>query len=331
MVFTYKEIIALENPYEQLSDGDALAENAKVLNALSTKEQLALATKIIAACPESKFKQYSNHIKALDNFAKNGGTFHEVLRTAHLVRQHINSLHDLRNKSPHALFLAKDFDPAPFHRFSDLATQVLESNESAIAERLALCTPEKERSKIAHTLSTVFPKSILAAKIQLAFTLRRNIETLLLSDNPEKFFTSRDYKAETCKTFVNMFSTLLQGHEASIAGKLSTLESTHQASIQHELELLHSEAFDETNPFRVIADSISAKESAKTNKNGSQAGNPSGFLYKKSPTPLLRVKSLPLEEFESGSDADDELSQGKTPENKEEEEYLEDSSSFTPH
>ncbi|CAM3053005.1 Uncharacterised protein [Legionella steigerwaltii] len=331
MAFTYEQIIALENPYEQLSNSDALAENAKVLDALNSKEQIAMATKIIAACPEAKFKQYGHHIKALDSLTKREGAFHDVITEAYQVRQRINSLLDPRNKSPHALFLAKEFNPAPFHQFSALTKQVLESNESAIAERLALCAPKQDRSQIAHNLGIAFPKSVLTEKIHHAFMLRGNIERLLLSDNPEKFFTSRDYNADTCKMFANMFRTLLNGHEESVGEKLCALESTSLSAIKRELDLLHTEAFDETSPFKLIADAISAKESSVQKKNGSQASNPNGFLYKRSPTPPLSVKSLSLEQFESGSrEADDEkeLSHGESSE-KEEEEDVEESY-FTP-
>ncbi|MCE0722081.1 MULTISPECIES: lpg0008 family Dot/Icm T4SS effector [Legionella] len=290
MAFTRIEIIALENPYEQLSDGDALARNAEMFNTLSEKEQVALATKIIAACPEAKFKQYAHHIRALGNLTKNEDTFHSVLSEAYQVRQRIHSLLDSRNKAPHALFLGKEFNPAPFHRFSTLAKLVLESNEPAIAERLALCAPEQDRSQLAHNISTTFPKHILAEKIQIAFMLRRNIEKLLLGDNPEKFFTSRDYSKDTCKMFINMFRALLKGHEETIGEKLCVIESeSARASVKRHLELLHTEVFDETNPFKLIADSLSAKESSEQKKTGFQATNPHGYFNSRSPTPPLSI------------------------------------------
>ncbi|KTD72397.1 lpg0008 family Dot/Icm T4SS effector [Legionella tucsonensis] len=292
MTFTRRELIALENPYEQLSDGDALAKNAKMLNTLIDKEQVALATKIIAACPEAKFKQYAYHISALGNLTKNEDSFHSVLSEAYQVRQCINSLLDSRNKAPHALFL-QEFNPAPFHRFSSLAKHVLESNEPAIAERLALCAPEQDRSQLAHNISTTFPRHILAEKIQIAFMLRRNIEKLLLGDNPEKFFTSRDYSKDTCRMFINMFRALLKGHEETIGEKLGSIESeSARASVKRRLELLHTEVFDETNPFKLIADSLSAKESSEQKKTGFQTTNPHGYFNSRSPTPPLSISLI---------------------------------------
>jgi hypothetical protein len=290
MAFTRIELIALENPYEQLSDGDALAKNAEMLNTLSTEEQVALATNIIAACPEAKFKQYAHHIRALGNLTKSEETFHSVLSEAYQVRQRINSLLDSRNKAPHALFLGKEFNPAPFHRFSTLAKHVLESNEAAIAERLALCAPEQDRSQLAHNISTTFPKQILVEKTQIAFMMRRNIERLLLGDNPEKFFTSRDYSKDTCRMFINMCRTLLKGHEETIGDKLCAIQSESvRASVKRHLELLHTEVFDETNPFKLIADSLSAKESSEQKKTGSHATNLHGYFNSRSPTPPLNI------------------------------------------
>ncbi|MGM9454320.1 lpg0008 family Dot/Icm T4SS effector [Legionella bozemanae] len=290
MAFTRIEIIALENPYEQLSDGDALAKNAEMLNTLSDKEQVALATKIIAACPEAKFKQYAHHIRALGNLTKSEDTFYSVLSEAYQVRQRINSLLDSRNKAPHVLFLGKEFNPAPFHRFNTLAKHVLESNEPVIAERVALCTPEQDRSQVAHNISTTFPKHSLAEKIQIAFMMRRNIERLLLGDNPEKFFTSRDYNKDSCRMFINMFRALLKGHEETIGEKLCAIQSeSARASVKRHLELLHTEVFDETNPFKLIADSLSAKESSEQKKTGAQTTNPYGYFNSRSPTPPLSI------------------------------------------
>ncbi|MCW8409096.1 hypothetical protein OQJ13_08945 [Legionella sp. PATHC035] len=327
MVFTYKELIALENPYEHLSDGDALAENAKTFETLSRKEKIAIATKIIAACPEAKFKQYGHHIKALGGLIQEEGNFHSVITEAYQVRQRINSLLDPRNKSPHALFSAKEFNPAPFFQFSALAKQLLDCNESEIAERLALCVPEQERHQIAFNVGIAFPKSILKEKMNHAFLLRRNIEQLLLGDTPDKFFTSRDYDGDGCRMFVNMFRVLLKGREESIAGKLCALESVSRSSVKRHLELLHTEAFDETNPFKLIVDAINKKESSEQKKNESQASNRNG-LFNHSPTPPK--KSLSMEQFDLSSEADDEkkLSRDSSSENKEEE-YFEESH-FTP-
>lgn len=256
----FSEIVTLENPYEQLSDGDSLAENAQLLDALSVDEKNILATKIIASCPESKFKQYRYQLEALRVPNKTEGTFHSVIAEAYQVRQIIFALLDPRNQNPHRLF-GEEFNPVPFQRFSDLALQLLKSNEPAIAERLALCTPQETRSDISRNMNIAFPRSILASRVQVAFNLRNNIETLLLGDHPEQFFTSRDYNKETCKTFMNMFWVLLKDRIEQIGTKLATIESDAlRENIKRELALMHTEIFDETNPFKLIADVMVAQE-----------------------------------------------------------------------
>lgn len=325
MAFTHIELFALENPYEQLSDGDALATHAKMLNKLGNKEQVNLATRIIAACPETKFKQYANHIKALGSPTQDKDSFHSVLTEAYQVRQRITSLLDSRNKAPHSLFIGKEFNPAPFHRFSALAQRVMQGNEVAIAERLALSVPESERSQLAHNLSITFPKQALAEKIQLALMMRRNIETLLLSDDPQKFFTSRDYNEDTCKAFVNMFRILLKGKEETIGTKLGTIESENKRSlIKSNLELLHTEAYDETNPFKMIADSLSAKEDAEEKRFKSQATNPNGYFNSKTPSAPVNIKLVFQDELETPSNEEDK----KEVQSEEEEEHNLQSSVF---
>ncbi|KTD11808.1 hypothetical protein Lgra_1266 [Legionella gratiana] len=257
MPFTYEEIIELENPYEQLSNGDALAEHAKVLNQLSEKEQKTLATKIIAACPDSKFKQYGRYIDALRIFEADG--FHAVLFDAYQVKHRIFTLLDPRNKRPQALFL-EEFNPDIFNNFSELAKEVLKGNEQAIAERLALCTPEGSRSKLARNIEITFPHSTFATKSKAAFAIRHNID-ILLGENPEQFFESRDFNKDAYNMFPGIFQTLLKGQEEQIGKKLKSVDS--KVNIRHQLELLHTEVFDEANPFKLIAEAMGPKVEQK--------------------------------------------------------------------
>lgn len=277
MPFSYEEIIKLENPYEQLSSGDALAENAKVLNQLSEEEQETLATKIIAACPESQFKQYGRHINALRSFEEEG--FHAVISRAYQVRHRIVSLLDPRNKTPHSLFL-EEFSSDLFNNFSDLARKTLIGNEQAIAERLALCTPEGVRGKLARKIEITFPHSSFATKSKAAFAIRHSIDKLL-GDNPEQFFEGRDFNKDSYNMFPGMFQELLKGQEKRIGEKLST--SDHHDTIRHQLELLHTEVFDEANPFKLIAEAMGPKIESK--KVSSQGANPSRmFAHSRRPS-----------------------------------------------
>jgi hypothetical protein len=314
MVFTYEELIALENPYEELNTGDALAENAAGLNALSNDEKRTLSTKIIAACPQAKLNNYFLQIEALKNPANTSESFHSVISEAYQVRKRIFALMDPKNRAPHNLLTGEEFTPELFHRFKDLTQMVLENNEPVIAERLALCAPEHGRSQIARNIDIAFPKSTLTTTLQSAFTLRRNIDRLLLGAKPEQFFTSLDYKKENCDLFVTMFRTLLKDREKEIADKLAAIESMEtRAKVKHQLELLSTKTFDKTNPFKLIAENMNAiisSEPMKTVSPGSQATNPSG-LFGKSSTPS---KISTRKEFDLGFDAEDEESEEKSDE-----------------
>lgn len=307
MAFTHFELFALENPYERLSDGDSLASNASLLNKLAYKEQLRIATKIIAGCPESKFKKYGLHIKAIESLNQDKDTFHSVLDKAYQVRQGITSLLDPNNPNPHGLFLGNEFNPSLFHRFEELSNQLLEGNEQAIAERLALCVPTQDQSKLAYNVRHTFSQKTLSEKLQLALVLRRDIERLLLSDNPEKFFMSRDYNEEACKAFINLFRILLEGKEEEIGTKLGALQSENaRASIKRQLALLHTEAFDETNPFKLVADSLSVKESLEQKKMGSQAKNPNNYFNNRTTTHSFHNPLPTIEEEGNESFSDEE-------------------------
>jgi hypothetical protein len=281
MAFTHEEIMELENPYEELSIGDELAENAETLNALSEEDQVTLASRIIAACPEKKFKQYRNHIKALDGFSKDEESFLSVLSEAYQVRQSITALLDQRNLKPHSIFLKNEFNPSPFHRFCTLANQVLEGKATAIAERLTLCTPECDRSQVKRNLSITFPKHVLGENLEQAFVLRRQIETELLGDNPEKFFRSTCYNQDICKKFINIFHQLVAGHEKAIGEKLANLKALPtQSAIKHQLEILRSQD-EESNPFKLMADSMKPKVCIAYKKPDSPASNIHGLFNKR--------------------------------------------------
>ena len=297
MAFTNKEIMELDNPYEQFCDGDALAENAVVLNALSASEQDALASRIIAACPDKEFKQYRNHIQALGHFAADENTFHSVLNEAYQVRQSIASILDPRNKNPHLLFTKKEFNADPFHHFSALAEQCLKNNETAIAERLALCTPADERSKVKRNLSIAFPtmaraNQSLGQNIEQAFVLRHQIDETLLGGTPNVFFKGANYNLASCKKFMNMFRQLLAGHEEAIGKKLGDSKALRsQSFIQNQLDLLHTEAHDQTNPFKRIAESMKHEVSMKETINHALSVNPHG-LFQPAPFTFLNVAQI---------------------------------------
>lgn len=288
MAFTYEEMMQLENPYEELGSGDALAENREVLDALSAEEKRTIASKIVKACPERNMRWFGLQMQALKNMVKKEDTFFPVLANAHMVKHRILALLDQRNPTPHALFLAQEAQLAIFHQFNDLAQDVLKTNASAIAERLALATPEDSRGKVVRSIDSIFPQSHFLTQTQAAFTLRHNIEQFLLGDQPELFFTSPDFDKAICDTFATLLRTLLKGHEENIGNKLSSTELDTHIQVMHQLELLSTEAFDEANPFKLIAARMSPEAIPEQNKKPLHWENPYTLFSSRPATPILR-------------------------------------------
>lgn len=279
MVFTYEQLIRHENPYAALSNADSLNENAAVLNALSKDEKIALATKIISECPADKFCNYGRQIEALRHPLNPVGGFYHVLNQAHQVRHMITALMDQRNKKPYLLFVSEEFNHDLFNQFSTLANHVLEGNQTAIAERLALFTPEKYRSTLSFNIKFTFSNKELSTNLQCAMTLVRNIERYLLGEQPESFFSSRDFDHDTCTKFEQTLSVKLKGHEEQIGAKLAAIGSAEtRKKILHKIDLLHAQAFDQTNPFKLIADAMRAKEPAPVKRSLSQSNHLQTFF-----------------------------------------------------
>lgn len=261
MAFTYEQILMLENPYEELGQANTFAENLKVLDALNPKEKNNLASKIVLGCPDTKLQHLSRQIEALRQPTHNGETFYTVLSEACQLKQRIFGLLDHRNPKPQNLLLRPEFNPALFHSFGELAKQLVKNNESSIAERLALNAAKEEHSIIARNIEMIFPQHLLAKKIRVAFTLRRNIDNLLLGNQPELFFSSPDFDKDICTTFANLLRILLKDHETEIGLKLAAITSAPiRTEVMHQLELLNTETFNQLNPFRLIASTMIANE-----------------------------------------------------------------------
>ena len=253
MPYTSQQIIQLPNPYQALGSSDAFAENRGALNGLTAAEQVAVATKIIFACPKEKLSSFRPQLEAL-NSPIYGNSFYSVITEAYEVRQSIRGLWDYRNTTPHNLFLGNACNPAIFHRFSELAKKTLDGYESIIAERLALSTPQAERSNLARQITIMFPNSLFAQKIGTAFMLRHNIDTLLLGETPEQFFSSKEFNTETCQEFPKLFASLLKDKEATIGNKLTAINASARVQIRRKLQLLTPTAHDDANPFKLIID-----------------------------------------------------------------------------
>jgi hypothetical protein len=235
MGYTVEEIRDLENPYLNLGNGDALAEHREELNKLTPEEQMDLASRMVLGCPNTELKDFFHAIEATRNPSDDTQTFHSVLASAYEVKKRIFALQDPRNKNPHLLILGNEFDEELFGTYHDLAMQVLDKNETSIAERLAITTPADDRNQLALNVKGIFPNSLFATKLGHAFAIRRDIDTLLLTDHPELFFSSREFSIDGCIEFKGLFQSLTEQDATNIAQKLAmnTPEDERNGVSQH--------------------------------------------------------------------------------------------------
>lgn len=272
MRYKIEEIKALKKPYKELGSGDALAEHLDELNQLNDQEMRSLASAMVLDCPRDELNQFGHAIEAARRPQDDEKSFHAALSQAYEVKKRIFSLFDPRNANPHKFILDSEFDEALFNNYNELALDVLRDNETAIAQRLALTTPKEDRSRLALNIRNMFPQTVLVTKIGAAFTLRRNIDELLLGEEPEKFFLSnRDFSVDLCLEFSGLFPKLLEGHEKTIGEKLSTIKSPNTLSdIGRKLEQITHKAHNQDNPFRLIASAMIPKKEQPKQETTSQ-------------------------------------------------------------
>lgn len=266
MLLTHEQIIALKNPYQTFNTADTFAEHVHVLNQLSNVEQVSLATLLIKDCPDSAIKRYYHQIEALNTRGHNG--FYSIMQQAYQVRARISALLAPNMKTPHQLFLGTEWAPDSFCRFRELANQLIADKEQKAAIRLALSTPKELVEEVLFNLESTFSttghasENTMVIQATAAFKIRQTLD-LLLGEHPEQFFETQDIKdiKDAYYQYPNLFQTLLQGQEEQIGKKLSALSSiASQSSIRRQLELLHTEPYDDNNPFKLIAQVMDSKK-----------------------------------------------------------------------
>jgi hypothetical protein len=236
MGYTVEELRDLKNPYKDLGTGDALAEHREELNSLTLDEQKSLAARMILECPLSDLRNFGHEIEAGRTPHDDKKTFHAVLSEAYEIKNRIIALLDPRNKNPHLLILGNEFDEELFNNHKQLAVDVLENNEAAIAERLALTTPATDRNQLALNVKGIFPGTVLAEKIGHAFAIRRDIDNFLLGEDPHQFFASREYNVDACHEFSGLFSVITD-QESSIAAKMAlTVPQDKRSNISRNIQ-----------------------------------------------------------------------------------------------
>ena len=312
MTLNCEQIKKLVNPYEVLGNSDALAEHRDELNKLTPEEMHALAYRMVLTCPQQEMTTFGHAINALRTPAEKDSSFRPVLYVAYEVKKRILSLLDPLNKKPHDVFLDLEVEEGLFLIFNELALKLVETNETAIANRLALTTTKESRSILSRTISNLFPHSLFASKTASVFTLRRNIEQFLLSEKPEQFFSSREFNVDLCIEFPTLLSTLLEGHEEAIGEYLRKLNN-HE--IKSKIDMIVNGG-DRENPFRMIAAAMVIKEEPEitisalpvempakaTQTNQNRLFHTKGGRYAQSPSePVVHYRDI------SGLESDDDL------------------------
>lgn len=269
--------------YELFDNSDTLVENRTMLDSLPAEEKKTVATKMILGCPSEKMKDFGLAIKALASYVNDQEqeTFYAVIREAHKVKSHILGLIDPENKNPHALFTDESL-PALFKQFDVMVDELLETYEVLIAERLALVTPSAKATSVVRPIMNMFERESFSTTVAAAFTLKHNIQHLL-GNNPERFFTSRDFNEKLCRKFPKLLE-VLQGHEEEIALKLTQISSEQtQSTIKQCLRSLTSGIHDQISPFSLILKAMPQNKSLSIGDNpnshfGSSVGKESNNI-----------------------------------------------------
>lgn len=285
MTLSVEQIKALPNPYVELGNGDTLIEHREQLNSLSEQEQRAIAVKIISHCPDAKLNELGHAIRALRAPGSQEETFSNVISQVFEIRKRVMSLTDVRNTHPQNV-LGSEFNPDLFAEFKDFSLQQLESKEVDIATKLALSTPEKDRSKLVRNAQIAFPDSVLSTKLGAAFALRREIEHHLLGAQPYNFFISPEFNPESYLEFVELFQ-LIEDKDDAIITNLATTPEIKRSTVLANMELL-------------FPDSILLERTKELFKTPIKSPAPTKSIFQPSPTPSQTTSVTAVKEADAG-------------------------------
>ncbi len=254
MTLSKEQIKALANPYQELGNGDALAEHLEELNKLDEEERRELATKIVFDCPEGELNALGHAIKASKMHGSVEETFYDVLSRAFEVRSRIKGLHDSRNLNPHNLLLGKEFNTDLFNEFNAFSLSLVDKKALAIAIKLTLSTPVEQRNDLIRNARNAFPGSLFVSKLGAAFALRREID-LLLGDEPYKFFISPEFNENSYLEFAELFQ-LIEENDEEIAAKLATTPEVKRAMVLERMALIFPGSILLANTQKVLAEPV---------------------------------------------------------------------------
>lgn len=257
--FSKEKITSASDPYSlflkkedyeaELEDilADNLAANQDLLDALTLEEQTKLAQSMLLHCPATQLRYFGRALKAITSpITGSINRFYAVIEPLHQVKSCVDGLWDERNKTPHQTLTDS---MVLFQQHDEFTYSLLKNQGTRLAERFALLTPAKERSSVARTISTLFPRSTVYEQVNIAFTLKHSIDTLLLGEKPELFFTSKDFVAQHCVSFAPLFTPIREQLPA-IAKKLAKIPSSEvRTQVLCAINQLNIPVDGKDNPF----------------------------------------------------------------------------------
>lgn len=225
------------NPYQLLRSEDGIEKQLTLLNALHPTDMGKLSSSIAYECPVTELQAYTQIVSKflkktlLDSDTEEGFTsssdselgFCEMLYNALEAKRVVQELLNPTNEEPFQEFLDTHYNNSLFTAFRELCLKLLKGQELAVAEKLALTTPQKDRYLVFSNLNKAFGGTTFAKLVTTAFAIRRDIDYFLLGEEPGEFFFNDEFKPDSYLKFPNLFDCLLKDKEQAIGLKLAKI------------------------------------------------------------------------------------------------------------
>ncbi len=242
MAYTIEQIKVLINPYEEFKEEGVFAENAELLEELNTEEKIIFAHKVFLHCPPEELSTFTYEIESLRNQKtqkiNKSTSIHDIMREAFTATKLVLSLTDPKNTNIDDI-IKNEFDPDLFQKHSKLVIEIVEA--TPVEKILILLLRIKKL--------TLEKELIDSLNSKLTFKLKASI---LLSDNPGKFFDEDADLVDECNEHSDLLIKLIHGHENKI-GKLIAEKNPDQCtSIFKILERITPKTQDQNSPLRLI-------------------------------------------------------------------------------
>lgn len=259
MGYNLEQIKALTNPYQELGNGDVLAEHQGELDKLEKKEMIELASQMVLDCPPENLTDLGNALNALRVINNEQESFHNILSKAFTIKKILIALLDPQNNKPHHMILNNELNEEHCKEFMGLALTILKDNESKIAQRLTITTSINQQVQLKTNIKKLFPESELDTKVEEALALHQHISNLLLGEDPQLFFSHDEFSVDSCLEFSEVVAHLIKGYEKEIGEKLALVHIHERSKVCRLLEQLNPSAHEQESSFKLIASAMSAK------------------------------------------------------------------------